>query len=211
MIDEENCCTAPARRSDVRRRKLIEAARNLFILNGFHATGIAQIADQSGVAVGQIYRDFSSKEDIVAAIVREDCARYTDSARLEAAVEVADSDAALLWLLHFVEPGDDLDGDRMFAEIVAESSRNERIAAIFVTLQADLRGRLLEALSLLAPGEAIADNRGVLADAIMTFSLGLLQHRLFRPDLRVDPLVDNLRRMITEEVEKLKFGGRTED
>lgn len=204
MIDEGNCCTAPESRSDLRRRRLVETARSLFVLNGFHATGIAQIAEKSGIAVGQIYRDFSSKEDIVAAIVSEDCARYVEATRLESAIEVGDSDAALEWLHHFVEPSEDLDGDRMFAEIVAESARNERIARIFVSLQEDLRARLLAALALIAPGDTIADERGVLADAITTFSLGLLQHRLFRPTLHVRPLVEGLQRMISEEVQKLK-------
>ena len=44
----------------LRREKIVSAARRLFIANGFHATGVAQIAKESGIAVGQIYRDFSS-------------------------------------------------------------------------------------------------------------------------------------------------------
>ncbi len=204
MIENGFCCDIPLTRAELRRRKLIETARNLFIRNGFHATGMAQIAEQSEIAIGQIYRDFSSKEDIVAALVREDCARYMEAAKLDAAIQSGDSEAVLLWLHHFVQPSDDIDGDRLFAEIVAESSRNERIAAIFVTLQDDLRARLLNAMAILAPGGTDLPRRAVLADAIMTFSLGMVQHRLFRPGLQVLPLVQALQTVITNEVEALK-------
>ncbi|RZM06398.1 MAG: TetR/AcrR family transcriptional regulator, partial [Sphingomonas sp.] len=37
-------------------------ARRLFVEHGFHSTGIALIAKESGVAVQQLYRDFPSKE-----------------------------------------------------------------------------------------------------------------------------------------------------
>ncbi|WP_443018235.1 helix-turn-helix domain-containing protein [Sphingobium sp. TKS] len=41
--------------------------RDLFVKRGFHQTGMAQIASSSGIAVGQIYRDFANKEAIIAA------------------------------------------------------------------------------------------------------------------------------------------------
>ena len=55
---------------------MLDTARKLFIENGFHGTGVAQIAARSGIKVGQIYRDFSSKEDIIAAIVNSDCRSF---------------------------------------------------------------------------------------------------------------------------------------
>ena len=42
------CCGLPADRAATRRRRIIEAARSLFVANGFHATGVAQIARESG-------------------------------------------------------------------------------------------------------------------------------------------------------------------
>ena len=59
-------------RAALRRRRITDAARKLFVANGFHATGMAQLAKASGIAVGQIYRDFAAKEDIVAALVTAD-------------------------------------------------------------------------------------------------------------------------------------------
>jgi AcrR family transcriptional regulator len=196
----DSCCEALTSRADRRRQKLVETARKLFIENGFHATGIAQIAQQSGIAVGQIYRDFSSKEEIVAALVREDCARFMDSAKLKAAIEAGDQAGVLAWLHHFVLPGETIEGDRMFAEIVAESSRNPRIASIFTALHDELRIHLLNALGLLAPGKSDSDESAQLADTIMTFSLGVIHHRLLRPNLNVSALTKALQAIIDDRI-----------
>lgn len=203
MVPTDKCCSERPSRAVLRRTKLIEAARSLFIRNGFHATGIAQIARESGIAVGQIYRDFSSKDEIVAALVAEDCRRLTDADALHAAMRASDRDSVRAWLRHFVDPEVDPEGDRMFAEIVAEASRNERIAAIFVTVQDRLRADLLAALAVVAPGEAAAAGRATLADTIMTLCIGLLHHRLIRPALDAPALVTALQALIDREVEAL--------
>jgi AcrR family transcriptional regulator len=203
MIESQIYCTPRESRAEARRRQLIEAARKLFIANGFHATGIAQISEQSGIAVGQIYRDFSCKEEIVAAIVTDDCAQFMDTQQLEAAVAKQDRAATRTWIEHFLEPGAPVESDRLFSEIVAESSRNPRIAAIFLQLQSEFENRLLQALTLLVPDKRHAGRRRALADSIMTLSIGLQQHRLVRPKLHLRPLSDMLKSMIGREIDLL--------
>lgn len=203
-------CGPGAGRAELRRRKLIDTARRLFIEHGFHATGIAQIARESAIAVGQIYRDFAAKEEIVAALVHEDCGQFMRADTLNAAICAGDTGQVREWLHKFVEPDDDLEGSRLFAEIVAESSRNERIASIFTGVQDEFRRNLLASLALLAPGNKLAGKRAVLADAIMTMSLGLLHHRLMRPTLDVLPLVIAFQRVIDEQICALNSEGETE-
>ena len=53
------------------RHKILEAAYELFLDQGFHATSMRQIADKSGVALGGIYNHFKSKDDIFAAIIAD--------------------------------------------------------------------------------------------------------------------------------------------
>lgn len=72
MTDKTACCPLFHNRAEHRRRLVTDTARKLFMNHGFHATGMAQLAKESGIAVGQIYRDFASKEDIVAAICNAD-------------------------------------------------------------------------------------------------------------------------------------------
>lgn len=204
MIDSDFCCTAPGNKADIRRRRVIDQARKLFIENGFHATGIAQIARESGVAVGQLYRDFSAKEDIVAAIVDTDCRSFMAAEALRLAIQQGDEVAVRDWIRQFVLPEDDMDDSRLFAEIMAEAGRNTRIAAIFDATHNDVRVLMLNALAMLAPGEALAEKRIALADTILTMSLGLLHHQLVRPKMDVASLVRSLLHIIDRDIDALR-------
>ncbi|MEI5685797.1 MULTISPECIES: TetR/AcrR family transcriptional regulator [Sphingomonas] len=192
----------------MRRFKVIEAARRLFIENGFHATGIAQIARESGVAVGQLYRDFSAKEDIVAAIVNSDCRSFLSAESLRRAIQAKDVGHVRDWLHQLVTPGrddDESDGDpRLFAEILAEAARNSRIASIFNATHQDVRALMLDALEMLAPGDALADRRSALADVILIMSLGMLHHSMVRPDEDDSALVEALVATIDRDVDALR-------
>ncbi|HKX21865.1 MAG TPA: helix-turn-helix domain-containing protein [Rhizorhapis sp.] len=188
---------------ELRRRKLIETARKLFIERGFHATGVAQIARESGIAVAQMYRDFASKEDVVAALAEEDCAGFLRADALKSAICSGDPDQTMTWLLGLLESDVDREGRRLFAEIIAESARNERIASIFTSLQFELRSTVIAALAQLAPDPGLEEQRSLIADLILTFSLGLLHHQLMAPDLRVEGVIQAMQAFIKERVNAL--------
>jgi AcrR family transcriptional regulator len=59
------------KKGEATRIGIEEAAFNLFMKHGFHATSMRQIADEAGLALGGIYNHFSSKEEIFAAIVMD--------------------------------------------------------------------------------------------------------------------------------------------
>ena len=191
-------------RSEIRRRKIIETARRLFVERGFHATGVAQIARDSGIAVGQMYRDFASKEDIVAALAKEDCVTFLQADTLKTAICRSDTESTVTWLLALLDLDDqDRGKTRLFAEIVAESARNDRIAAIFNSIQLELRATIMQALAQLAPDPALEDQRHQLTSLLLTFTYGLLHHQLMTPDLDVKPIVGVMRTIIRTEVEAL--------
>ena len=48
-----------------RRRRIADAAVQLFIEKGFHKTTTRQIARASGSSIGSLYEYFASKEDIL--------------------------------------------------------------------------------------------------------------------------------------------------
>jgi len=208
MIDQIICCSASRNKVELRRQQVIDAARKLFIDNGFHATGIAQIAKVSGVAVGQLYRDFSSKEDIVAAIVNAGCNSFMAADSLRRAILDGDEDHVFEWIHQFVVPDDDTDESRLFAEIVAEAGRNARIAAIFNGIHGDVRVLMIQALEMLAPGAGLACRREALADAIITMSLGLMHHQLIRPGTDRTPLVEALIATIDRDIRALRTEAR---
>jgi len=53
------------------RQSIEEAAYNLFLEQGYHATSMRQIAESAGLALGGIYNHFSGKEEIFQALIAE--------------------------------------------------------------------------------------------------------------------------------------------
>ncbi|MEW6030402.1 MAG: TetR/AcrR family transcriptional regulator [Chloroflexota bacterium] len=51
------------------RLQIEDAALELFMEQGYHATSMRQIAERAGLALGGIYNHFASKEEIFAAII----------------------------------------------------------------------------------------------------------------------------------------------
>lgn len=58
------------RRKDARPGEIIEAALTLFVLNGFAATKLSDVAQRAGVVKGTLYRYFDTKEALFRAVVR---------------------------------------------------------------------------------------------------------------------------------------------
>ncbi len=200
-----DCCplgSVTMSRVQARRLKVIDTARILFTDNGFHATGMAQIARQSEIAVGQIYRDFASKEAIVAAIVERDCAAFIDDESLNRAIAANDPVGVRQWIRGIFVPDDEDDG-RLLAEIIAESSRNERMANIFRTINDDVRVNVMAALEVLAPGEARLARRKNLTDMMMTISIGMLHYPLMRETRDTEIFCAEIRALIDREIDRL--------
>lgn len=51
------------------RERLIEAARDLFLLQGYHSTGVAEIVQTANVRMGSLYYFFPTKEDLLLAVL----------------------------------------------------------------------------------------------------------------------------------------------
>ncbi|MEW6085067.1 MAG: TetR/AcrR family transcriptional regulator [Chloroflexota bacterium] len=57
------------KKGEATRLAIEDAAIELFVKQGYHATSMRQIADQVGLALGGIYNHFSSKEEIFKGII----------------------------------------------------------------------------------------------------------------------------------------------
>jgi AcrR family transcriptional regulator len=51
-------------RAELRREEILDASERVFARKGYHATGIADIADELGLGHGTFYRYFKNKHDI---------------------------------------------------------------------------------------------------------------------------------------------------
>lgn len=188
-------------RAEERRRHLLDTARKLFVENGFHQTGMAQVAAASGIKVGQIYRDFASKEEIIAAICEADVSDWLREDLLSTAVAANDLAAVRQWIDRFGAPSESPGDSPMLAEIVAEAWRNERVAQINRRIDERVRNSLASALTALAPSPDRAPGREVLVEAILTMGFGIEMRRIIRPDLDLAALGQIISAMINRHLE----------
>lgn len=194
---------AGARRAEERRERLVDAARTLFAEHGFHAAGMAQIASLSGVRIGQIYRDFASKEEIVGAIVEADLHAFLDESALRTAIAGGDLAAVRGWIGDLVLRKAHPSQAPLLPEILAEASRNERIAAIVGCVDARVRDSLLRALAAFVPSPVCAERLAGSADLIMTVMMGLCSRQLARLQADSAMLTARIQHIVDREIEGL--------
>ena len=63
------------------RQRILAAAKELFVQQGYKKTTIRQIVEKSGVLTGSIYYFFKNKEDIFQSLVMELLRQWTISGR----------------------------------------------------------------------------------------------------------------------------------
>jgi TetR/AcrR family fatty acid metabolism transcriptional regulator len=73
------------KRSDDKRRRILDAAVRVFARKGYFGAKVAEIARQAGVADGTIYLYFHNKEDILVSLFNEVMAEHIEGARREIA------------------------------------------------------------------------------------------------------------------------------
>ena len=70
-----------------RRRQILDAAVRVFARSGYHGSRVGDIAQEAGVAHGLLYHYFSSKEEVLQTVFRENWGALIERFR---AVEGAD-------------------------------------------------------------------------------------------------------------------------
>ena len=65
-------------RNHLTRKELLDRGVSLFTAQGYHATGIQEIVDRTGIPKGSFYNYFKSKEDFGADVVRHWCAQTVE-------------------------------------------------------------------------------------------------------------------------------------
>jgi TetR/AcrR family transcriptional repressor of mexJK operon len=63
----------PEGKSELRRRAILDVARDIFLAQGFAATSMSEIAARLGGSKGTLYNYFRSKEELFAAIMIDTC------------------------------------------------------------------------------------------------------------------------------------------
>jgi AcrR family transcriptional regulator len=190
-------------RADARRQALIDAGRVRFSKQGFHQTGMAELAAASGIKMGQIYRDFGSKDDIIAAICEQDISLLLSDVRLFDDAKSGGPEALRNWIDDYVEHQPVLDQCRMMTEISAEAGRNPRVARILIDLESRLLEKLDSTLNALTEGKIAAADRRRLVKLMFTLNLGLMIRRAAEPDHDARATMRAAMVLILRDIERL--------
>jgi len=122
----------PSPRTEARRRAILDVARELFLVQGFAATSMSEIAGRLGGSKGTLYNYFRSKEELFAAFMTDTCGdlAYGVYARLppvgadirDALIELGEG------LLKFLLRDDTMAIQRL---VVAEAGRFPELGKVF--------------------------------------------------------------------------------
>ena len=93
---EEERMTRGKRTKD-KEERILQAAVRLFGRKGYHASSIADIADEAGVAAGTIYLYFKRKEDLLVRLFQKYIGGYVEDSR--PAIRAAEPGLARLYTL----------------------------------------------------------------------------------------------------------------
>lgn len=140
-----------------RRQQILEAARDCFALNGFHATSMQDILAASGMSAGGLYRYFKSKDELVEAIATDVLASLGDACEvLVAAPQLPPLEETVVGLLALLLR---VDGERAFLAIAvqvwAEALRTPSLAARVADLLAGVRRDLTRVIDAYQVGGQI--------------------------------------------------------
>lgn len=129
-----------------RRLQIIEAAAKAFASTGFHQTNMRQIADSAGFSVGNLYRYFSNKEELIVAFIE------SQNDELEEGFQwLSSSKNYKKSLIQFLEACLKEYKDRnyaaLMAEIYSESFRNDKVREILETLEKNNQNLMMKSLS----------------------------------------------------------------
>lgn len=113
-----------------RREHILDAAERCFDRRGFHATTMHDICKEAAVSPGALYVYFDGKEALIAGLCERDRAEFAE--RLEKLADAPDFLAALTAVgeTYFVD--DPASKQRVVVEMGLESTRNPRVAEIFL-------------------------------------------------------------------------------
>jgi len=164
------------------KARILTAARDLFDSHGFHQTSMAELAAAAQVSVGQIYRLFKGKEDIIEALVHADADEWCDDMailreRLHAGLLSIEQTFEQL-LLHTI----DEKNEALSFDILAESFRNPAVGDTIANMCMRFRTYIRDFACAANPdlsGEALEGAEEV----VLACMFGLGHRSLSRPQL----------------------------
>jgi AcrR family transcriptional regulator len=169
-----------AETADARRKHIVETAAICFIEQGFHQTGIRDIAKRAGVSLGNIYNHFNGKTELIAAIATLEADELAELQ--EQLTQTVDPLAALeIFVTNYLALCSQPEYAALTIEIIAEAVRNPKIVGGFLenreSLVATLAGRIVASREGAKTEKAISERE--CAEFILDLIEGLAMRAVF--------------------------------
>lgn len=165
----------------VRRDQILEAARELFTINGFHDTSMDNIIAAAGMSSGGVYGYFSGKNAIIAAIAQQVVGGITATIsgvlKIEPVPPIAEILRRLIIQIDILADGP----GRLALQVWGEAQRDPVIAALAAAEGANVRAAVLELVRRAHADGQLSQHTDLEALAQVVFSLipgYLLQKRI---------------------------------
>lgn len=195
---------------DARRRQIIDGAIRCFARGGFHATSMQDVLREAGLSAGAVYRYFSGKEELIAAIVDEVFSGIRSA--FEDAVKQSPPplpDELLGQVLKIVlngrVGGGSIEFPRLIVQVWAETLRSEELAAPLRQGFTELRGAWAKVVDAYREAGIMSDDVPAdhVARTMMALAQGFIAQRALFGDARVEQLEDGLRALMRMEVPEI--------
>jgi AcrR family transcriptional regulator len=191
-----------AERRDRTRADLVAAAERLFVVDGFHATTVDQVAAEAGYTKGAVYSNFAAKEDLFFAVYEKRSA--TARAETERLVDELGPAEALHRLARdsTTRRGRQDGWIAVFFEFWAHVLRHPELRARFAALHRSNWEPLQAALERAAEDRdaRLAADGAVLTVTMIAAQLGLALERLTDPSTVTPDLGERVSRAALEAV-----------
>ncbi|RBP83121.1 TetR/AcrR family transcriptional regulator [Marinomonas rhizomae] len=177
---------------DQRIQCIIDATEQHVLTKGFHKASMSEIAKSAGLSVGQIYRYFAHKDDIIRALVEQSTQK-----KLQFMSSFLNKEK---WLdRHFLDETEDTQKIRiMHSEVQAEAARNPVVFDICQDSQNRLQQHAIEILQTRQPNMSV-DEAASRIEMLVTLTEGLMA----RWEFQQRPLSKEMYQMYSQVIDTI--------
>ncbi|MEW1687021.1 TetR/AcrR family transcriptional regulator [Streptomyces sp. NPDC091265] len=199
---------------DARRRQILDGAARCFARDGFHGTSMQDVLKEVGLSAGAVYRYFSGKEDLIAAIAGEAVGSLRRA--FERASQVTPPPAPDVLIGRVVRTLFDGDADgargldsRAFAGLIvqvwSESLRSERLAATLAEAYRGLSAAWSELVGAYRESGLLAADvpDGHVARTLIATAQGFIAQLAMFGDAGPEVLENGLRGLMSMDLQKI--------
>ncbi|NOY84173.1 MAG: TetR/AcrR family transcriptional regulator [Nitrospirae bacterium] len=182
-----------------RRLQILEAAAICFIRRGFHQSSMQEICSQAKMSPGALYRYFESKSQIIEAIAEED--RSETKHFLD---EIQQHDSFIEGFMQAVKSRitQSLKEDyaRLAVEVLAEVTRNPKIAKRFIANDKQMKTSLVQMLKTAIKNGTV--NPTIKPDAVAELLIATIEgiegRAILNPNFKFRSVAPALEEMISQ-------------